>query len=924
MVKPTLKSFRNFKALFLIALLGVLYTSSNFHIEWLWFSQFSFQNILLVKWKWQICSIFFSTIIVISNIIWQNKWFEVDKKDNNKIDAGSILTGFKYGISLFITHSILLITYLFIALLSFISFNDPLSTHLWYESINTQVNLVYFCIFILLPTIAVLVSNINFYRFLQYLSSLMIVYISTNSWTFWALAFNLPLANYKEDIFGTDISFSLGQFQALYLANILLISLSLITLSSSLSYFLLRNNRFTEWKLNRLTLNQRKLIKIPLVLTTVFLTIHIWISKYQFLWKTNELISGPGWLDHNINIPLRNISFFSLLIFTLSLIIQSGIYKNKLRYITIILSIIPFLIELTISPFIDWIFVKPRQLSLESKYISKNIQATRRAFKLDSIINKSIYPKEKLTNKDITNGEKTINNISLWDTQPLLDTNRQLQQLRLYYTFSNVAVDRYQLIGNQNKLQQVMISARELDQRSIPDKSRTWINKHFVFTHGYGFTVSPVNAKSLDGLPHYFIRDLGSISKIEGLKSLNINRDDIANTFPIGKPAIYYGAIKSQYVIAPSKINELDYPEGGKNIFTNYEGSGGIPLRTLLQRISASIYLNEPRLITTSSLTDKSRLLIRRDVKNRVKKLVPFLEILGDPYLISVNIKNERDYDSKQKQYWIVEGFTSSHTYPYSSSTNSKINTRYIRNSVKAVVDAYNGKIKLYIIEPEDPIIKGWKNTFPGLFDEIEDMPDSITKHIKVPMELFKIQASKLLRYHVTDTKTFYSGDDIWQVPKEIYGKEEVPVKPYNIIGQLNTGENPEFLLLQPFSPIGRPNLSAWLAARNDGSNYGKLLLLRFPSETSIFGPEQIQALINQDPDISKQFSLWDRAGSEVIQGNLMVLPIGDALLYVEPVYLKASNGGLPTLTRVVVSDGQRIEMGVDLKGAIQKLKSRN
>ena len=333
------------------------------------------------------------------------------------------------------------------------------------------------------------------------------------------------------------------------------------------------------------------------------------------------------------------------------------------------------------------------------------------------------------------------------------------------------------------------------------------------------------------------------------------------------------------------------------------------------------MYLFEPRLLNTGSLTVNSKLLIRREVRQRVSAIAPFLEVIGDPYLVSTSVNSrDHDYEAKQNQYWIVEAYTSSRTYPYAANLPDGRPVRYLRNSVKAIVDAYSGRVHLYVSEPRDPIILGWQRLFPDLFKPLEEMPSSLREHLKVPTDLFNVQVQQLLRYHVTDPRIFYSGDDVWQVPKELYGKRQVPVDPYHITAQLGTQESSEFLLLQPLTPLARPNLSAWLAARSDGEHYGKLVLLRFPSQTPIFGPEQIQALINQDPQISQQFGLWDRAGSEVVQGNLLVVPLGKALLYVEPVYLRARQGGLPTLTRVVVSDGKRIAMAEDLGEGLRAL----
>jgi uncharacterized membrane protein (UPF0182 family) len=324
--------------------------------------------------------------------------------------------------------------------------------------------------------------------------------------------------------------------------------------------------------------------------------------------------------------------------------------------------------------------------------------------------------------------------------------------------------------------------------------------------------------------------------------------------------------------------------------------------------------------VMQGALTPETRLLLRRDVRERVRRVAPFLRVEGEPYLVSVKIDGPSPFPAGQHQFWIVEGFTSSRTYPYSAPVPGYAEVRYLRNSVKAVVDAYTGRMVLYVAEPDDPLIRGWKRLFPDLFTPLAGMPPALQAHLRYPLWQFELQVSQLLRYHVTDPRVFYSGDDVWQVPKEIYGGQQVPVKPYHVSAQLAPNLPPEFLLLQPLTPLARPNLAGWLAARSDAPHYGQLVLLRFPTQTPIFGPEQITALINQNPRISQQFGLWDRSGSEVIEGNLLVVPVGQALLYVEPIYLKARNGGLPTLTRVVVSDGTRIAMEPTLEQAIEAL----
>jgi uncharacterized membrane protein (UPF0182 family) len=579
------------------------------------------------------------------------------------------------------------------------------------------------------------------------------------------------------------------------------------------------------------------------------------------------------------------------------------------------------LLEVALTPVLQLLLVRPRELQLETTYLARSIRATRAAFQLDAISTRFVKPRRRLTRADVQASQATLRNIRLWDSQPLLSTNRQLQQLRVYYRFSAAAVDRYNLAPNQGQGRQlVFITARELDQASLPPAARTWLNTHLVFTHGYGFTVSPVNTSSPDGLPDYFISDLGASTRVQGNAQLGITTAQVRAGIPIGKPSLYFGALVSPYALAPTKVQEFDYPQGDENLYTHYGGSAGVPIGSAWGRLAAATYLREPKLLMQGAITPQTRLLLRREVRQGLSSMAPFVRFEGDPYLVSVQLDKPGPFARDQNQFWIVEGFTTSRSYPYSAAVPGEDDIRYLRNSVKAVVDAYNGTAVLYVAEPEDPIIAGWQRLFPDLFQPLAAMPKPLQAHIRYPQRQFELQTSQLLRYHVTDPRVFYSGDDVWQVPKELYGRSQIPVKPYHISAQLTPDLPPEFLLLQPLTPLARPNLSAWLAARSDAPNYGELVLLRFPTQTPIFGPEQVQALINQDPRISQQFGLWDRAGSEVIQGNLLVVPVGEALLYVEPVYLKARNGGLPTLIRVVVSDGTRVAMETTLDRAIASL----
>ena len=913
---------KNSKIKFLIVVFVALLlfiVSTKLHVEFLWFQQFGLKSVLITRIFFQSIIFMMSILTSLGYLYWLKSFKRIDLKSRHILKDND-LQGVNYTIALISSILIVNLTIILLGFICWVSIVKPLDTSYWWTYLSPIKTSLFIPIVSIFTTILLYLLR-NGTIFVELIGCLFFVVSFTRSWTSWALAIYIPDSGLVEPLFNSDISFALGKYPSIILLLTNLSLLTMLTISISAWSYLTTKSRLSDW---RVSLPNKKLANHLRLITGILLILFFlisWLSRHAFLWTQRGIVPGAGWLDIHFNIPLRTITSLSLLILVFQLIPLNYPRKKILSAFTFVFYTISVLAEILLTPFFQWIIVRPRELSLEKPYLEQSIKSTRQAFQLDSITTKLINPNSKLTKKDLLLGESTLKNIRLWDSEPLLDTNRQLQQLRKYYRFSNVAVDRYKLNPNSTERQQVMITARELNQEELQDSSNTWLNKHFVFTHGYGFTVSPINTKANDGLPEYFIRDLGISTKIQGSKILAITKEEVRSTFPIGRPAIYYGVLPSSYVIAPSKIQELDYPQGDQNIYNHYDGRGGVPLQTLWQRISLATYLKEPRILTTASLNSNSKILLRRELKHRLKIIAPFIEFVGDPYLVSTRVTDhELEYDQDQNQYWIVEGYTKAITYPYASRLPNGQPTRYIRNSVKAIVDAYNGTVKMYITEPNDPLIQAWERSFPNLFKPVSTMPIALREHLRVPIELFNIKVQQILRYHVTDSRTFYNGDDLWQVPMEIYGNKEVPVEPYHITAQLGDNQQSEFLLLQPLSPLARPNLAAWLAARNDGEKYGELVLLRFPSQTSIYGPEQIQALINQDPNISQQFSLWDRAGSEVIQGNLLVLPIGKALLYVEPIYLRASTGGLPTLTRVVVSDGKRIAMANNLSDGIRKL----
>ncbi|HEX9923070.1 MAG TPA: UPF0182 family protein, partial [Anaerolineae bacterium] len=457
-----------------------------------------------------------------------------------------------------------------------------------------------------------------------------------------------------------------------------------------------------------------------------------------------------------------------------------------------------------------------------------------------------------------------------------------------YYHFIDIDFDRYVIDGD---LRQVALSARELDKSQL--QSQTWVNRKLQFTHGYGVVVNPVNQITSEGLPELWVQDLPPVSNV----GLTINR-----------PEIYYGEGTDDYVFVNTREREFNYPSGNENVFTNYEGSGGVVLGSYPKQLAFALALGDANMLLSQDFTNQSRVLLYRNIGNRVRHIAPFLRYDQDPYLV---------IGTNGQLYWIQDAYTVSNLFPYSESING---INYIRNSVKVVIDAYNGSLTFYIADPDDPLLQTYARIFPRLFTSMDDMPDWLRAHIRYPEDLFTVQATLYQTYHMRDVNVFYNKEDLWQVPLENFSGNTQPVEPYYVVLQLPGEAEPEFALIQPFTPNNKDNLIAWLAAGSDGPNYGELVVYRFPKQQLIFGPLQIEARIDQDPEISSQISLWNQSGSEVIRGNLLVLPIENSLLYVEPLYLQAENGEIPELKRVILASGNRIVMEETLAGALEAL----
>ena len=717
--------------------------------------------------------------------------------------------------------------------------------------------------------------------------------------------------------FGKDISFYIFSFPFWKLADFWLGGLFLFGLTYVILIYVTAAGSLGQGQFLGFSQEQSSHIFILSGLFTLDIAFHNWLARYELLYSTRGVVFGASYTDIYFLIPVYTLTAVIAIIISLTLLLKG--VKNDIKDV---FYYSPLFIYIAILP-ITWLgqeivqslIVEPNELAQEIPYIKRNIASTRRAFNLDKIKIKTFHGTGNLTEKFLDDNRFTINNIRLWDPRPLLQTNRQLQQLRLYYKFNDADIDRYSISlaegGNLSKVvkQQVLIAARELDYEEVPEPAKTWVNKHLVYTHGYGFTLSPVNKVDEGGLPFYSVQNINT-KNLESFKNISKNNISIDN------PRIYFGESTDTYIMTNTEVQELDFPSGQDNVYNTYDGKGGIKIKNWFRRTLFANYLGDWQMIFTRNFTPDTRLIFRRNINSRIRAIAPFLLFDNDPYLVTTKVQAKNSNLEETKLYWIIDAYTTSDRYPYSEPGNFTFN--YIRNSVKIVVDAYDGDTNFYVSDSDDPLIKTWSRIFPNLFKPFQKIPPFIKNHIRYPKDMFNAQSERLLTYHMTDPQVFYNREDQWRIPQEIYGENQQPIEPYYLLISL-LNDMPEFMLFNVYTPTSRNNLIAGLFARSDENNYGEMLLFRLPKQRTIYGPEQVEALISQDPVISQQISLWNRQKSRVIQGNLLVIPFfkEQSLLYVEPLYLEAEKNSLPTLVRVIVVYENKVVMRKTLNEAL-------
>ena len=646
---------------------------------------------------------------------------------------------------------------------------------------------------------------------------------------------------------------------------------------------------FDNQNLKMLVSIAEKQLIIVGVLFFLMVGVNFFLKQYDLLFGSTGAVHGAGFTDVNITLWMYRIIMVLAVFAAVGFAVGISRRHIKPAVVAPIIMIIIGVAGTGAALVVQNLVVTPDEINKESRYLERNIEYTQTAYGLNDVNKKEFAASNDLTGEDISNNDETISNIRINDYEPAKTFYNQTQSIKQYYSFNDVNVDRYNINGEYT---QTFLSAREIDENSIND---TWLNKHLKYTHGYGITLSRVDKITASGQPDMLIGGIPPVSDVDEIK--------------ITRPEIYYGELTNNYVLTNTSEEEFDYPDGNETKYTTYEGDAGIKLNPL-NRFMFAVKERSLKLLVSGNVKSSSKILINRNIKERVKQIMPYLEYDKSPYMVTVD----------GKLYWIIDAYTYTNRYPYSEPFSDTSDTNYIRNSVKVVIDAYNGTTDYYIVDDTDPIAQNFKKIYPDLFKDIKDMPEGIKAHIRYPSTLLNIQAQVYQRYHMNDVKVFYQNEDLWQISSEIYGTEEQTMSPNYYIMKLPGEDSAEFVNSIPFTPKDKKNLMGLFVARNDGGNYGELILYQMPKSQTVYGPMQIVAQIDQNTEISKEFSLWNSSGSKYSRGNMFVVPIEDSLLYIEPVYLEATNSSIPEVKRVIVVYGDNIAYEATLAEALNSM----
>jgi hypothetical protein len=711
-------------------------------------------------------------------------------------------------------------------------------------------------------------------------------------WLVYLRSRHVPVMGVTDPLFGRDLGFYLFQLPyTWFLYHLALITLICCLLSATFLYLLEGGVWITPRGPVMARAARAHLMCLGGILF-LLIAFRLRLGMYDLLYSPRGMVFGAGYTDMHATLPvlwvLLALAVLTAAVFFLGA--RTGNWRTPLFGIGALL-LVGILGGSFYPEIVQRFVVAPNEIDKERPYIAYSIEFTRKAYALDRFEERSFSAVEDLTLDELRRNEATLRNVRLWDHKPLLTTFAQLQEIRTYYDFARVDNDRYWIDGIYR---QVSLSPRELNPASLP--GRNWINEYLTYTHGYGLCLGPVNEFTSEGLPVLFVKDIPPVSNV----SLQVTR-----------PEIYFGEQGSDYCFVRTGAQEFDYPQGDKDVYTSYQGTGGIPVENFWRRLLFALAFGEKNILFSSDIRAESRLMIYRQVLDRARRLTPFVYYDHDPYMVIAD---------NGALFWMLDGYTLSTRYPYSEPAPEGEN--YIRNSVKATINAYSGEVRFYISDPDDPFIRAYARLFPGVFHPLADMPKDLRAHIRYPEDLFSIQANMYALFHMTDPRVFYNKEDLWRVAQSAAGGPGTAMTPYyNIMKLAEVGTREEFILMTPFTPARKDNMIAWMAARCDDPNYGKVLVFTFPKQKLIYGPQQIESRIDQDPAISQQLTLWGQGGSKVIRGTLLVTPVMNSVLYVEPLYLAAdTSGALPQLQRVLVSYSDHVVMEPTLDAALTRI----
>ncbi len=777
-------------------------------------------------------------------------------------------------------------------------------------------------------------------KYARWITVLIAVFVGAvwgySNWDVILKFFDKVSVSLTDPVFGKSIDFYLFTLPFLDTIYILLFSLSFIGIASSFVVTFVGINPqglyfYIPPSASETTQKLHKSLYMNAAIFLLVLAFGKYLDKFHLMYSGSGVVYGPGWTDTTIIVPTYNIIIVLMILISITLFVPAlrNKYQNLFSKFRVTSSTAPiyilssavvgmiliWFIGLTAIPgLFETFMVKPNEITYERPYIMNNIKFTQHGFGLDKVENKEFPENGKFTMNTVKNNPGIFNNIRLWDWRALDATYRQFQELRLYYQFSSVNLDRYNVDGS---FRQVMVSAREMNINNLPAQSQTFVNKRFQYTHGYGITMATVNEFTTQGLPHLLIKDIPTVSEDSSLK--------------VTQPRIYYGELTNTPAVVNTKQKEFDYPNGNENVYTRYNGKGGVLINSLWRKFLFSWKYDGTRLLFSDYPTDSSRIMFHRQIEERVKLLAPFLKFDNNPYIVL----------DKGKLYWIIDAYTTSDYYPYSEPFNSDEaigykegnyerslsasvseifnGANYIRNSVKVVVNAFDGSVDFYIIDKNDPIVKVWSKIYPKLFKPISEMTSGLLAHIRYPQDMLLTQGLVYEKYHMTDPTVFYNQEDLWVRATEKYYNNIQPVEPYYIVWQLPGSDKPRFSLILPFTPKNRQVLIGWIAGMCDPDNYGKLITYQFPKGKMITGPQQVETKIDQDSFLSGQLTLWDQRGSNVIRGNVLAIPVANTLFYVEPIYLQAETAAYPELRLVVVMHGDDMSYADSFDKALAK-----